>query len=113
MPSARLTKLPPMAKRTSVPLAEELPELLKERGLSLLALSRSAGVSDAHLHRIIRGQKRATGHVARDVALALELAPDYFPETRAEFVCNAVLNDPVLRDRLYDSLARSQRQRRP
>jgi transcriptional regulator with XRE-family HTH domain len=100
-----------MAKRTSLSLGKALPGLLEERQLNLLALSRAAGVSDSHLHRVITGQKRPSGRLASDVARALGLAEDYFPETRADFICHLVQTDPQERDALYDRLMRSRSQR--
>jgi transcriptional regulator with XRE-family HTH domain len=100
-----------MAKRTSLSLGKALPGLLKERQLNLLALSRAAGVSDSHLHRVITGQKRPSGRLARDVARALGLAEDYFPETRADFICHRVQTDPQMRDELYDRLMHSKKHR--
>jgi transcriptional regulator with XRE-family HTH domain len=100
-----------MAKRTTLSLGEALPKLLEERQLNVLALSRLAGVSDSHLHRVITGQKRSSGHLAQDVARALGLAEDYFPETRAEFICHLVQTDARARDQLYDRLKRSSKPR--
>jgi transcriptional regulator with XRE-family HTH domain len=92
--------------RTSRSFGEELPELLKARGLSLRALARTVGVGDDHLSRVVRGarSKRATGELTRRVAVALKLPEDYFAEFRESFVIDEVHRDPNLRDSLYDGL---------
>ena len=108
-----------MAKdRTEEPFAKELPRLLKERGLSLRALAREVGVSDAHLSRLTRGvgyRHGPSADLAQRVARALDLPPDYFKEYRERFVIDAVKRNPTWRERLYDQLTtlRARRQRVP
>jgi transcriptional regulator with XRE-family HTH domain len=95
-------------KRTDRPFNEELPDLLKERGLSVRALARMVGVGDDHLSRVLRGAraKRATGVLTRRVATALGLPDDYFPEARLAFIVDHLGDDPALLNRIYAQLHR-------
>lgn len=72
-------------------------------------LSQLAGVTDAHLSRVLRGvnYKTVSGDLARRVALALDLPEDYFPEYREVFVIDRVKNDAELRERVYKRLRRA------
>jgi transcriptional regulator with XRE-family HTH domain len=96
--------------RTQRPFAEELPDLLRERDLSLRALAKAVGVGDDHLSRVLRGarSKRVTGELASRVAVALGLPDDYFPETRQQFIATNITRHPVLLDRVYDELRSAQ-----
>jgi len=97
------------AGRTERSFIEELPALLNERRLSLRALAREVGVTDAHLSRLLRGvgyRTKPSANLAHRVALALELPPDYFREYREALVIEQVKNDPRLREELYDRLTR-------
>ncbi|MGH9299088.1 MAG: helix-turn-helix domain-containing protein [Acidimicrobiales bacterium] len=104
----------PVAARTSKPFEEEVPALLEERGISLRALGRAAGVGDDHLSRVIRGArgKRATPGLARRVALALDLPEDYFVEARLDFVIEQLADRTELLDEVYDLVRRRRRRRR-
>jgi transcriptional regulator with XRE-family HTH domain len=101
---------PMQGPRTQRTFAEELPELLRERELSLRTLARVVGVGDDHLSRVLRGarSKRVTGELASRVAVALGLPEDYFPETRLEFIVRNLSRHPTLRDRVYDELRQVQ-----
>jgi transcriptional regulator with XRE-family HTH domain len=94
------------SRRTDQPFTSEVPRLLAERNLSIRALARQAGVTDAHLSRVLRGvrYKTPSGDLARRVAVALDLPDDYFPEYREAFVIDKVRADPRLRDHLYRKL---------
>ena len=96
------------AKRTDRPFVVELPRLLEEQGLSLRALARQAGVTDAHLSRVVRqvNYKTPSGELTRRVAVALGLPEDYFPEFREAFVIDRVRSDSRLREQLYKRLRR-------
>lgn len=87
----------------------EVPDLLRDRGWSIRELARRAGVTDAHLSRVLRraSYKTPSGDLARRVATALGLPDDYFPEFREAFVLEAVKADARLRDELYERLRRS------
>ena len=91
------------------PLAEELPSLLAERGLSLRGLAERVGVTHSHLSRATRGANGKTvgGDLAGRIAVALGLTADYFPEYREAAVVEQVQNDASFRDRLYRQLKRS------
>jgi transcriptional regulator with XRE-family HTH domain len=93
-------------QRTQKTFAEELPRLLRERGLSLRHLSELVGVSDSHLSRVVRGAeyKTVSADLARRVASALDLGEDFFVEAREGLVIEWVKRDRRLRDRLYDEL---------
>jgi len=93
-------------RRTRRPFAEELPDLLEERNLSLRSLARQVGVGDDHLSRVVRGDraKKPTADLARRVAHALDLPDDYFLEARLDFVVQQLTNDPQLLDKTYDRL---------
>jgi transcriptional regulator with XRE-family HTH domain len=93
-------------KRTTRPFSEELPDLLRDRDLSLRAVARMVGVGDDHLSRVLRGarDKRATGELTARVAVALNLPEDYFPEARLAFIVERLNDHPALRDRVYDQL---------
>jgi transcriptional regulator with XRE-family HTH domain len=92
--------------RTQRTFAEELPDLLRERDLSLRTLARMVGVGDDHLSRVLRGarSKRVTGELASRVAVALNLPDDYFPETRLAYIVSNLADHPGLRDQIYDQL---------
>ena len=89
---------------------DEVPRLLAERGMSLRALGRAAGVDIGLLSRILRRRdyKTATGDVARRIASSLDLPDDYFPEYREAIVATAARTDAELRDKLYRSIARDE-----
>lgn len=108
-PSDRLSILRPMTDRTQRPFAQELPELLRERQMSIRQLSRQAGVGNAHLSRLLRGvgyRTKPSKELARRVAEALDLKPDYFLEYREAVVIEAIREQPQLREELYDRLTK-------
>lgn len=94
--------------RTDRPYAEEVPRLLKERGMSIRALARIVGVTDAHLSRVLRhaDYKRASGALAVRTAVAFGLSEAYFPEAREDAVIAAIKQSARLRDDLFDDLQR-------
>jgi transcriptional regulator with XRE-family HTH domain len=96
-------------KWSDAPLTEELPRLLRERGMSLRALAKEVGVSDSHLSRVARNAdyKKASVDLMRRIAVALSLPPDYFPEFREAHVIDWIRRDPKLRNSLYARLRRS------
>lgn len=93
-----------MPARTEDTVGQALPALLAAHGLSLRAFAGEAGVSQAHLSRLIKGEKTASADLARRLALALRLPEDFFPEYREAVVIEAVRADPKLRERLYRRL---------
>ena len=97
------------ADRTTIPLPEALPGLLRERGLSLRGLARRADADPSHLSRVIRrrSNKKPSPALAARLALALDLPSDYFAEFREAAVIDEVRGDGELRDKLYDELGRS------
>src|SRR5690242_17457523 len=92
--------------RTELPIADALPDLLRERGLSLRAVARRAGVNDAHLSRALRGarSKSVSGDLAGRVAHALELPEDYFIEYRRWRLEALLRDDSTAVDWAYDRL---------
>ncbi|MDP9145438.1 MAG: helix-turn-helix transcriptional regulator [Actinomycetota bacterium] len=95
-------------KRSMRPFVEEVPELLAERGMSLRALARVAGVGHGHLSRVLRqdAYKTPSAELTARVAEALGLPADYFPEFREGFVVQRLREDEALRERLYRRLAK-------
>jgi transcriptional regulator with XRE-family HTH domain len=95
-------------KRSNRPLADELPELLARRQLTLRGLARELAVDQAYLSRILGkgGKRRASKKIAAAIARAFDLPEDYFPDYRERVVTEAIALDPALRDRIYDSLKR-------
>lgn len=101
-----------MPVRTNLPFADEVRRLLKERGISLRALAGEAGISQPYLSRLLRQadyKKTPSLRVAKAVAEAFGLDPDYFSEFREMYVIERIHESPCLRDELYDSL----KQRKP
>ena len=80
--------------------------MLGERNLSIRAVARIVDVDPTHLSRVLRGARgeRAGAKLARQLAEALELPKDYFPEFREACLIERIQEDPVLRDRLYDQV---------
>ena len=93
-------------KLSNEALADELPALLVERGMTLRQLARKAGISPSHLVRVIRGEKGVSGESADAIASALGLPDGYFPEQRLALVIRSVATDAELRDTLYRRLTR-------
>jgi transcriptional regulator with XRE-family HTH domain len=93
-------------RRTSSPLADELPRLLREKGLTLRGLARVAGVNHSHLSRMIRHDRgqRPSADLAERIAEALDLPRGFFPESREAVVVEEVRRNGDLRDELYDRL---------
>lgn len=90
------------------PVADELPRLLAERGLSVRELGRRTGIDHGHISRIVHQQrgKVASGDLAGRIAVELGLPADYFPEYRRAAVVAAIDEDPALLDRLYHEISR-------
>ena len=95
-----------MADRTDTPFVDELPRLLRERGMSLRELARRIEISDSHLSRVVRhaDYKSASPRLIGRIARELRLPVDYFPEYREAFVVERVRRDARLRDGLYSVL---------
>jgi transcriptional regulator with XRE-family HTH domain len=85
---------------------DQLPQLMRERGLSVNRLAGIVGVSQSHLSRALRGADRKTigGELAARIAVALQLPEDWFPETREARLFDRLRRDAALRDRLYGEL---------
>ena len=92
--------------RTDRPFVEELPALLKQRGLSLTKLAQRIDLNPSHLSRVLRraDYKTPSADLTRRVALGLGLPPDYFPEYREGFVLERIKRNADLRDELYSKL---------
>lgn len=101
------------SRRSNQKLSEELPALLANAELSVRGLAEKVGVNPSHLSRALRGtdSKTISGELAGQIAVALSLPRDYFPEYREAVVLDKVRNDPELRDRLYGRLRKSATQR--
>ena len=96
-------------RRTARPFTEELPDLLRERDLSIRTLAQMVNVGDDHLSRVMRTArgKKPTGELTRRVAVALDLPEDYFLEARLTFVAEHLGSHPQLLDKVYDQLRKS------
>ena len=96
-------------KQTDRAFADEVPLLLKERGLSLRALARRVGVSDSYLSRVLRraDYKTPSPQLTQRVAKVFGLPADYFPEFREAFVIERIRSDGQLRNSLYSRLVRA------
>jgi transcriptional regulator with XRE-family HTH domain len=92
--------------QTTKPFAEELPELLAQRGMSQRKLAQLIDLNPSHLSRALRGADRVRPSVdlIRRVARALDLPAGYFPELREAALIEAFKRDPSLRDKLYRQL---------
>jgi transcriptional regulator with XRE-family HTH domain len=95
-----------VADQTDTPFTQELPRLLKARGISQRGLAAAIGISDSHLSRVLRraDYKTPSADLTKRAALALQLPPDYFPEYREKVVLERIKADPSLRNELYDRL---------
>jgi transcriptional regulator with XRE-family HTH domain len=91
-------------QRATAPIAEALPPLLEKNGLSVNALAELVGVKQSHLSRALRDMdgKRVSGELASQIAVMLDLPPDYFPETRLAHLTELLNADGKLADSLYD-----------
>lgn len=97
------------ADRTQTPFGKALPHLLLERGMSLRGLSRQLGLDATYLSRVRRGQKRLPVDLPKQVAVALGLPEDYFPEAREALISEAVRRDPELREQIYRTVSKARR----
>lgn len=80
-------------RRTSTAFTEALPELLREREMSLRSLAQMVGVGNDHLSRVLRGARgKSPSDLVRRVSRALNLPADFFPEARAAFVAERSLS---------------------
>jgi transcriptional regulator with XRE-family HTH domain len=87
-------------------MRESLPDLLRERKLSVRAMATAAGISEGHLSNVLKGNKRPSPKLARSIARELGLQDDYFPEVREAAVIKAIRTDAKLRDRVYTAQRR-------
>jgi transcriptional regulator with XRE-family HTH domain len=104
--SARKAPVGGRVKRATVPFSAALLPLLEARGLSVNRLAEIVGVKQSHLSRAIRNAdgKKVGGDLAAAVAVALDLADDYFQETREARLIDRLHSDPGLVDRFYSEL---------
>jgi transcriptional regulator with XRE-family HTH domain len=97
-----------VSSRSQTPFAEELPRLLKERGVSLRAAAAQFGIDPGHLSKALRGRenKGATDALRAKVREAFDLPEDYFPEDRVARIVARLERDPQFRERVYRFLKR-------
>jgi transcriptional regulator with XRE-family HTH domain len=88
---------------------DELPELLRARGLSQRELARRIGIQPSHLSRLLRAKdyKRPSVSLIAAVASALDLPPERWPEWREGYVIERIVTDPACRDQLFRRLRKS------
>lgn len=104
------SRRPRSPSRTASSFRATVPPLLRERRMSLRALARAVDVDVAHLSRTLRaGARPPTAALAERVAVALNLPPCYFPESRYGTVCARLADDPDLLDWVYDALVGDRR----
>jgi transcriptional regulator with XRE-family HTH domain len=75
--------------------------------LSVSEVARRSGVSQSHVSRLLRRtdyKKSPSASLARAVAEAFGLPPDYFSEYREAAVIDEIKKNHRLRDTLYDEL---------
>jgi transcriptional regulator with XRE-family HTH domain len=96
--------------RAVAPIADLLPQLLKERSLSLRGLAATVGVDPTFLSRAVRGtrSKRLNADLLVSVARALELPPDYFVEFRELVAIYEIKANPKIRDQVFEKAARAE-----
>lgn len=88
-----------------------LPSLLAERGWSQNELARRVDVDPTFLSRALRGAryKSVSGRLAARIAEELGLPPDYFLESRRDYIVERLDADPKLLDAAYRWLVRRSR----
>lgn len=66
------------------------------------------GINQSHLSRALRGanSKRVSGELAGQIAIALGLPRDYFPEYREAVAVEAVRGNEELRENVYRRVLR-------
>lgn len=109
----------PRRTRTVQSLPEELPRLLEAAGepanpvhpTSLRSLAEAIEINQSYISRILgaKSSRPVSRNVARRIAEAFGLPPDYFPEYRAAAVLEAARSNPALLDPIYDKLPRKSR----
>lgn len=97
------------AQRASRSYREELPALLKERGISHRQLAADIDLPQSYLSLVLNGKRSPSQKLLERSARALALPKDYFPEFREHVAVDAIKHDGRLRDRVYDSLRRTGR----
>lgn len=81
--------------------------------MSLRELARRVGISDGHLSRALRHERRRRvgGALAQQIARELDLDPHYFREARFDYVIERLRENGVLLDEVYERV-RSREQRK-
>ncbi|NUT54882.1 MAG: helix-turn-helix transcriptional regulator [Thermoleophilia bacterium] len=95
-----------MIERSTSGFSEAVHDLLRDRGWTQKRLARAACVDPGFLSRVLHGHCPPSPELAARVEDAFELPCDFFPERREHAVIQAIRRDPVLRDRIYERLAR-------
>lgn len=100
--------MPKNPTRSQRPFIKELPELLEQRGLTVHGIAVKAGVTPSHLNRVLRQAeyKTPSADLCRQIALALDLPADYWPEYRERVVTDKIHSDAKLREELYERIQR-------
>lgn len=99
-----------MPKLTDQPFLEELPRLLRERGLSIRGLSAQVGIQHSHLSRLLRQKdfkRTPSPDLIEAVSAALDLPEGYFPEAREAYVMARLKEDRRMLNTLYQRLTKS------
>lgn len=93
-----------LPRRTDAPFVDAMTEVMRDRKISVRQLARVAGASPSHVSRALRGAqgKQPSLALLERLAVAVEVAPDYFLEIRRSRVITELECDPALVDELYD-----------
>jgi transcriptional regulator with XRE-family HTH domain len=95
-----------MSERSEVPFGVVVPELLRERGMSVRELAGRVGVTAPYLSRATRGvdYKAPSVDLMKRVARVLGKDEHFFLEVRLAMVVERLRGDPAAVDRLFDEL---------
>lgn len=94
--------------RTQARIREELPEILREKGISYRQIAAATGFSQSYLSRVLGAEQPRSPSMKflEAVSTELGLPVDYFADYREQAVITAIKDDERLRDRIFDSLSR-------
>jgi transcriptional regulator with XRE-family HTH domain len=92
-------------ERSNLPFAEEVKRLInEEEGLTQHRLALAAGIDPGFFARVLQGKKPPSPNVLLRTAQALALPEQHFREARVQKVIEAMYEDDVTVNELYDQL---------
>jgi transcriptional regulator with XRE-family HTH domain len=90
-------------------LTKALPALMAERNISFRELATATSLSGGYLNHIVHGKRAVpSDEVLGRIAVALEVEPDYFLETRIRTIVRHMDEQPALVNRLYKQAVASE-----